>query len=378
MQLSTNQLVEEIHAATRRVVLAVAGGGSRAIGWMSDVPGASKTLLEAAVPYCPKAMTAWLGGPPDAACSVETARAMAMAAFLRARSYDDGLPSPVGVGCTAALASDRPKRGSHRVHLAVQTEASTATWSLTLEKGRRSRAEEEQLVGRLLLNVIAEACEVAGRLDLQLLTPEQLGEEHIDKLQTTASPVWQDLLLGKIELLCAGGSEQPPTAVFPGAFNPLHQGHRRMIEIAEEELGTSVALEMSILNVDKPPLDYSCIESRLNQFAAEQPVWLSRAAKFRQKARLFPGATFIVGADTMRRITDPSYYGNNAAACRSAVGEIVRQGCRFLVFGRDWGEGFAGLADMRIPHELARVCHEIPAARFRDDVSSTSIRRAEQ
>ena len=377
MHLSPIQLVELIHAAPRKVVLAVAGGGSRAIGWLTDVPGASKTLLEAVVPYSAKAMNELLGGPTDAACSVETARAMAMAAFLRGRKYDDNIPGPVGIGCTAALASDRPKRGDHRLYIAAQTENATATWSLTLEKGRRSRAEEEQLVARLLLNVIAKFCKLGEQLDLQLLTPEQLGQEHVDISVTAASQSWEDLLLGKIELASAAGDDQPPTAVFPGAFNPLHQGHRRMIEIAEEELGTPVAVELSILNVDKPPLDYACIEQRLSQFPAERPVWLTRAARFRRKARLFPGATFIVGADTLRRIVDPRYYDDNVATCRAAVAEIVELGCRFLVFGRNSGEGFQGMSDMQLPDELAKVCRQVPAERFRDDISSTSIRRGQ-
>lgn len=179
MSPSIEQLVDEIHAAPARIVLALAGGGSGAIAALLEVPGASRTVLEVAVPYCQAAMTDWLAGPPDQSCSLETARAMAAAAFRRACRYCDTAGTPLaGVAATASLATDRPKRGSHRVHLAMRTAEVAATWSLELHKNARSRAEEERLVTRLVLNVVAEACGVAGRLELDLLPGERVAESR--------------------------------------------------------------------------------------------------------------------------------------------------------------------------------------------------------
>lgn len=129
-----------------------------------------------------------------------------------------------------------------------------------------------------------------------------------------------------------------------GAFNPLHVGHRRMIQIAHELLHEPVALDISIINVDKPPLDYMELQRRLGQFPPEQTIYLTRAATFEEKSRLFPGATFAVGADTLRRIAAPQYYGGSAAACQHAIERIAGRGCRFLVFGRDLGVGFLRFA----------------------------------
>ena len=154
-----------------------------------------------------------------------------MAAFLRARKFHQPDDQLAGLSCTAGLATDRPRRGSHRAHLALQTAALTATWSLELLKDRRSRPEEERLVGRLLLNAIAKACGVASRLTLDLLEGER-----VEQTGTLAQPPWRDLLLGKVEVICTCGRPPAPSAIFSGAFNPLHQGHQRMVRNAAEIL----------------------------------------------------------------------------------------------------------------------------------------------
>jgi len=371
--MSIQQLVEAIHAAPARVVIAVTGGGSGAIGRLLQVAGASRTVLEAAVPYSPPALADWLGGPPDQACSAETARAMAMAAFLRARRLDDSRARLAGVACTASLASDRPKRGPHRAHLAVQTAAMTVARSLSLAKGARTRAQEERLVSRLILGAVAEACGVDRRLPVDLLEGE-----HVDESRVTAPEAWQDLLLNRVAKVPHGGpsdrAEPAPRAILSGAFNPIHAGHRRMAETARKLLGVPVDWEMPILNADKPPLDYCELARRVGQFGAEETVWLTRAGRFVEKAALFPGVTFVVGADTLRRIADLRFYAHDPGARRAALEQIAGHGGRFLVFGREWGEGFVTVDDLDLPDPLPSLCRQVPAGQFREDVSSTEIR----
>ncbi len=370
---SPEQLVQQVHDSPTQLVMAITGGGSRAVADLLEVPGGSRTLLEAIIPYSAPAMVELLGGMPDEFCSAAAARAMAMAAFRRALRCAPADAAVAGVSCTASLATDRPKRGPHRAHLAMQTVTTTAAWRLVLHKDRRSRAEEERLVGRLLLNVIAESCNVSERLKLELLEGENVEASRVD-----APREWQDLLLGRSETVRITAQEGHPPLVMPGAFNPLHAGHRRMLEVAQEITGHPPALELSIINVDKPPLDYVEIQRRLAQFPAEQPVYLTRAATFEEKSRLFPTATFIVGVDTLRRVVSPQYYGGDERACRLATERIAARGCRFLVFGRDLGVGFVRLADLDLPQEVQSLCREVPPHVFREDVSSTELRKMGQ
>lgn len=152
------EAVEALHASEHRIVLAVRGGGVAAVTDLLGVAGASRTVLEVSVPYAEAALSELVGGVPAQAVSVDTARAMATACLERARDLvrREGIDVPVaGVACTAAIASDRPKRGDHRAHIAVASVAGVATYSLTLDKGARDRAGEDRVVADVILRAVA-------------------------------------------------------------------------------------------------------------------------------------------------------------------------------------------------------------------------------
>jgi nicotinamide mononucleotide (NMN) deamidase PncC/nicotinic acid mononucleotide adenylyltransferase len=368
------QLAQEVHARQLRLVLAVTGGGSQAISTLLSEPGASRSILEATVPYAAESLTAWLGGEPEDYCSARTGRAMAMAAYLKARAIDP-LSATGGVGCTASLASDRPKRGAHRAHVAWQTAGTTAAKHLELLKGQRSRAEEEALVAGLVLNAVAEASGAAARIELPLLEGERIEEVRVD-----APADEQDLLAGSRLIVPRGAASlhQRPRAIFPGAFHPLHAAHRLMADVARQRLHSDVAFELSIENVDKLPLDFVETDERVKQFDSRDAVWLTRAPTFVRKAELFPGCTFVVGADTIERVGQSRYYGSEQAML-AAIAAISAQGCRFLVFGRDRGGAFRTISALGLPAPLAALCDEVPEEAFRADISSTALRnRAKQ
>ncbi len=373
-----HSLIAKIHHSHRQFVVAITGGGSSSIGKLLSVPGGSQSVLEAVVPYAWNALAHWLGGRPDQACAPRTARAMAMAAFARARMLaesDVAVERLLGIGVTASLASDRPKRGPHRAYLAFQTADSTRTVSFDLDKGARSRLEEEAFVSDLLIEQLARTCDIEPSLELNMLPNDRREEEY-----TLAEPGWRTLLLGETNRIAGNmpSNATAPQAIFPGAFNPLHLGHREMLDIAQRKLGHPVAIEISIENVDKPPLDYTEIAHRVRQFPANQPYWLTRAPTFVRKSASFPGATFVVGADTIVRIAQQKYYGNDPVARDLALATIAERGCRFLVFGRTTGSEFRTLAQLNLPASLLAISVQVPEAEFREDISSTQLRQQAQ
>ena len=109
-------------------------------------------------------------------------------------------------------------------------------------------------------------------------------------------------------------SRSAPRALLPGSFDPLHRGHLGLADAAETELGLPVALELSLSNVDKPDLAPAEIARRVGQVGGRRPIVIDSAPTFVEKSRLFPGAVFVIGADTAIRVVDPAYYGANRAA----------------------------------------------------------------
>lgn len=163
-------------------------------------------------------------------------------------------------------------------------------------------------------------------------------------------------------------------ALLPGSFNPLHEGHCGMAAVASQLLGRPVAFELSVANVEKPPLTETEVRRRLIHFTWRAPVWLTHAPTFLEKSRLFPGAVFGVGIDTAVRIIDPRFYGNSNDAMRAALEEIRGHGVRFLVAGRLVGDRFLELAQIAIPDDFRDLFTDIPRDLFRADISSTQLR----
>jgi hypothetical protein len=168
-------LIAQIHANPMMAVIVVTGGGAQAVADLLATPGASKTLLEALVPYSERSLAEFLGASPAQAVSIDTAAAMARAAYRRALRLRAAPTTPViGLSCTATLVTDRPKKGEHRAHAGLCTGDDTRVYSLTLTKATRDRAGEERVVSNLLLRLLAEGCGIASPSEIGLLANEQL------------------------------------------------------------------------------------------------------------------------------------------------------------------------------------------------------------
>ncbi|MCL2306397.1 MAG: hypothetical protein FWC43_13720 [Planctomycetaceae bacterium] len=281
----------------------------------------------------------------------------------------------------------------------MQSYNATSVFSLVLKKGARTRQEEERLVADCLLKYLAEEAEIPLDVSIPLLEGE-----HFTSEQAIADDPRIELLFGDaaavlfvegkpvftkkitdvgVPILSEERLFSPEVEymqnIFAGSFAPMHQGHLRMIELAQERLCGKITLEISVRNVDKAPIDYVEIEHRLRQIEGVIPgqaVWLTRTIRFIDKSHLFRGATFLVGADTLKRIGDQKYYANNHSRLMEVLRVITYCGCRFLVFARPVGEAVETLQTLVIPDMLRTLCEAVSEEEFCEDISSSAIRES--
>lgn len=388
-----NERVYQLHESPYRIVLAITGGGSEVVGELLRHGNGSATVLDAVIPYSKNAMDRFLGKKPDKYCSEKTARSMAMVAYQRALELSkdsDGLvdPNVIGIGATCTLKATNEREGrKHLIYVAIQTFRKTGITTLELTINRK-RQEEEKIAASLIFNVLARYC---GVTEIDFPDEIQLGEreEVLEKDSLVSRPIgdvlrqqnysqknpYETIGMARINF---NELESPKEIkfVFPGSFDPCHKNHVFMARWASKRYNELVHFEISLKNVDKPPIDFISLSQRLDSLREYKDedfmgdIYLTNAPLFMQKVTLFPNATFIVGADTINRIFDAKYY-RGVADMSTVLGHFKEKNVRFMVFNRK-------SVELTINPGLFEVCEIVSLDEYEDDgISSTKIRNKE-
>lgn len=365
-------------------VVVATGGGSLAIGDLLSVGGASSYFLEGLVPYSKKSLDLFLGFEPDKYCTWGTARKIAMQAFRRALELDAPIDSAVGISCTASLAKPSGEREGrkHEAHIGIQTKDSTRVWSLEfLEK--RSREEEEIILASWLLEVIKMFRDNSNGLNVNVI-PEGFSSREwaAVKYNKAFDTIGLDkILFNNKRNYILVDSEEPflgvDSVIFPGSFNPIHEGHANIIKSAHKTLGKKVYLEISVTNPDKPPSDFIDVNYRIDQIRkfddeefkqALAGIIISNTPLFFDKIWQYPTSTYLAGTDTVNRLFDKKY-GN----VQSLIDLIKDTNTKFLVANR---KGY----EINVPIDY-KFSHWYIENRFKfldvepSDISSSAIRK---
>jgi nicotinic acid mononucleotide adenylyltransferase len=321
----------ELNSTPHKAVMALTGGGTIALGELLKYGQGSNKLLEAFVPYDTKALDSYIhnkcGKLPFKYCSPETAQVMALQSFRRAKQLTKDKCIGIGVTCSLAKDNERPDR-PHNLYLAVQTENFISSHHLKLSD---SREKEELLASEFILNALAFACDKANDL---------MGMST-NVFYSTLSENYSNMLAGNVKYFKAKDwvCDKPHDVIFPGSFNPVHNGHINVLEHAHQITQKPITLELSLTNVDKPEVDYLSFCNRKNKIETQlggKPCFndlvVTNAPTFIEKANIFPGSTFVVGDDTFLRIVNEKYYPNEHF--NDAILELYHLKTKFLIFPR--------------------------------------------
>lgn len=375
MNLDIESQVRRIHASPTKATVITTGGGVAVLHWLLATSGASRTILEAIVPYSRGSLSEFLGYNPRQIVAFRTAQDMARTAYQKAVQLHETKSTVVGIASTASVTTDLPKQGSHRCHVSSWTATRSTTYSLRFVKGLRNREEEDNVVSRLLLRALAEASCVEFDLPLDLHE-----SEHVEISTKIHTELIDQLIKGEADSVTIHpdrtivADEAVEGAIIAGSFDPLHKGHKKLAQVASEILGQDVIFELAIVNVDKPRLEKPQIIDRVAQFADKASVVVTQASTYLEKAKLFPNCTFVIGWDTATRVVDSNYYENNDKKMLDTLQQILDLGCRFLVAGRISDGIFRTLDQIEIPTGFEIMFKSIPEKTFRCDVSSSSLR----
>ncbi|HJO60159.1 MAG TPA: hypothetical protein QF838_05435 [SAR202 cluster bacterium] len=367
--------ITRIHNSKTKLVMSVSGVGSQSINWLLSVPGASKTLIEATIPYSNESLNRYIGEVPRQYVSKTTALSMAKAAYIQGVQYGNHEIDIIGVSCTGAISTNRKRRGDNQAFIGLWGPRLKYVAHLILEKGERNRVEEEELVSSLIVQYIEEKLLGNSVLNMEL---NKLESVSVDETEFPSD--LDSLVNGHISSITYMGSnlvgldKSFKGGILSGSFNPMHQGHIELSKLASDMLGVPVAFEISASNVDKPPLQANEIEKRVSQFERSETVILTCAPLFGEKSSIFQNSTFIIGNDTALRLVDPKYYDNDVQNMYTSLQKVKDNKCDFLVAGRLQNSEFKTISDMAIPEAFISLFQGIPESQFRMDLSSTELR----
>lgn len=307
------------------VIATGAGAGLQNDLW--SIPGSSAYLSGCSFPYAPEETTELLGFTPKQFVSEDTAIDLASAAYMKA--YKFGGKSPVGVGLTASVASEREHRGDHRVFACVITNDKVLLFNKLIAKGIGEAIDKRKSDGGscdgLGFYMILDALDLLSlSSDIAAAIRTYKDGTALAKERFFAHPFFSSngKRLEKPELI--------NTALMSGSFNPPHEGHFGAAKSLSIRDRADVVFEITAEPPHKNALTIQDLLKRAKGLQGYDRLFTSDLPYYLDKAKAFPGTPFVVGADTLIRLFDPKW----GKSIQELVDGFCSYGTVFYTIGR--------------------------------------------
>ena len=358
-----------------RIFVVATGGGAGLQHMLWSVPGSSAYLAGAAFPYSTSQIDEFLGFAPKSYCSADTALQLAMEAYYRAWEPSQEPTHTIGLAITASVASSQKHRGDHRVFAAAFSDIDSS-WSptecelreVTLRKdvGWDARANDGAVCDLMGLNVLFSLLRMP-HVPLGSLMRTAIDHYAIrDGVGDARRLFFERGHFNAIGTRTA--APDPPYLLFPGAFNPPHDGHMFSARMAE----ALSRLQPTVFHITadpphKPRLTVPQMLQRAKLLRGNARLFSEGDALYIEKARRHSGLPIVVGADALLRMLDPSW----GPEILPMLEEFQKLNTHFYVTSRKMDTEIVDLDSLPIPVRFRPMFTDLGRG---PDLSSTSIR----
>lgn len=343
-----------------RIYVIATGGCSRLQSTLWQIPGASAYMVGAQFPYATEATQEVLGFTPEHFVSPETAFALAHKAYYHALS--SGRPeTALGVGITCSAASLKEHRGEHHAWIAVVTSNIETSLHLMYGKaaGEQARLEDDFHIEVAALSLILNVCaktRVQDPADLE--ASRKVWFDH---------PIHTVFARHDIKHADTAGKD---VLFVPGAFNPVHEGHKNLVSAAAQ---ASRLLPILSITANPPHKSHLTVPEMIAKVRhlRNHVVYFNQDPLFIDQARRFPGCSFAIGADALDRMLDPKW-----CPVSPMLAEFNKLGTRFYVGPRLIGNAYVSAEDVLRKYDVDNndrgLFQSVEVPRL--DISSTQLR----